>query len=502
MRITDWALRRPAALTAVVLLVAIWGVLAYLRTPVDLFPDTAPPQAVVVATQAGASAEDMANDVARVLEKELNTLDGVANITSTSRDGVSSVSVEFSYRKGLAQATSAVSNALDRTSGALPADVGRPEVYPVGDATSPVMTLALRPEADSPKDLADVRLLAENPIQDRLLAMDAVGDAEVFGGHQPEVRVEVDREALAAQGLGLDRVVTALEEANVTIPAGRIQQGAHEYLVTVDGEAASPRELAELPLRQGEAGTVRLEDVAEVRLGTAEARSAYHGNGEPAIGVNILRPRDGATLQAIEAVKAELPALKADYPDLQIEIAGSEQGIIEANADGLRSSVIQAIVLTVAVIFVFLGNARTAAVASVSIPLAFLGALAVLGFTPYSLNMVTMSGLIIAVGMVVDSAVVVLENIMRRYRAGTDGSAPEAARAGTHQVATAVTAGMLTTVVVVLPVMFAGGYLQRTMQPLNLMISVTLIASLLVALTVTPVLAARLMGHGRARGGR
>ena len=193
MRLTDWALRRPAALTAVVLLVAIWGTLAYLRTPVDLFPDTAPPQAVVVATQAGASAEDMANDVARVLEKELNTLDGVANITSTSRDGVSSVSVEFSYRKGLAQATSAVSNALDRTSGALPADVGRPEVYPVGDATSPVMTLALRPQADSPKDLADVRLLAENPIQDRLLAMDAVGDAEVFGGHQPEVRVEVDR---------------------------------------------------------------------------------------------------------------------------------------------------------------------------------------------------------------------------------------------------------------------------------------------------------------------
>ena len=502
MSLIEWALRRPAALIAVVLLVAIWGVLAYVRTPVDLFPDTAPPQAVVVATQPGASAREMASDVARVLEKELNTLDGVVNITSTSRDGVSAVRVEFSYRKSLAQAVGAVGNALDRTSGELPADVGRPRVYPVGDATSPVLTLALRPQADSPKDLAAVRLLAENPIQDRLLAIDGVGDAEVFGGHQPEVRVEVDREALAAQGLSLGQVVTALEQANVTIPAGRIQQGPHEYLVTLAGEVASPRALAQLPLRQGEAGSVRLQDVAEVRLGTAEARSAYHGNGEPAIAINILRPRNGATLQAIEAVKAELPALRADYPDIQFEIAGSQQDLIEVNANGLRSSVIQAVMLTVVVIFVFLGNVRTAAVASVSIPLAFLGALAVLGFSPHSLNMVTMSGLIIAVGLVVDSAVVVLENIIRRDRAGTDGSAREAARAGARQVATAVTAGMLTTVIVVLPVMFAGGYLQRIMQPLNLMIGATLIASLLVALTVIPVLAARLVGRSHAPSGR
>ncbi|MDZ7825362.1 MAG: efflux RND transporter permease subunit [Gammaproteobacteria bacterium] len=202
MKLIDWALNRPQALTAVVLLVAIWGVLAYLRTPVDLFPDTEPPQAVVVATHPGASARDMASDVTQVLEKELNTLDGVTNLTSTSRDGVAAISVEFGYHKTLAEAVATVGNALDRTTGDLPADVTRPRVYPVSEATSPVMTLALRPAADSPKDLADVRLLAANPIQDRLLALPAVGDVEVFGGHEPEVRVAVDREALAAQDLG------------------------------------------------------------------------------------------------------------------------------------------------------------------------------------------------------------------------------------------------------------------------------------------------------------
>jgi len=278
-----------------------------------------------------------------------------------------------------------------------------------------------------------------------------------------------------------------------------VTSGSGEYLVTVAGEAANPDELAQLPLRQGAEGTVRLGDVADVHLGTAEARSLYHGNGEQAIALNILRPREGATLTAIKAVKSELPALRAAYRDVHFEIAGSQQNLIEVNASGLRSSVIQAVLLTIAVIFVFLADFRAAAVASVSIPLAFLGALAVLGFTPYSFNMVTMSGLIIAVGLVIDSAVVVLENIIRRHRAGTDGNAREAARAGTKQVATAVTAGILTTVVVVLPVMFAGGYLERVMRPLNLMIVVTLVASLLVALTVIPVLAARLLDRPQSR---
>ena len=502
MKIIDWSLRQPQALAAVVLLVAIWGILAYVRSPVDLFPDTAPPQAVVVATQPGASARDMASDVAQVLEKELNTLDGVDNITSTSRDGVTSINVEFGYRKTLTEAVGAVSNALDRVTGDLPAGMARPRVYAVSEATSPVMTLALRPAADSPKNLADIRLLAENPIQDRLLALPEVGDVEVFGGHQPEVQVVVDREALAAQGLGLDRVMTALKDANVTIPAGRILSAAGEYLVTLAAEVAAPEELARLPLRQGPEGTVRMGDVAEVYLGTAEARSAYHGNGKPAIALGIQRPRGGATLAAIEAVKAELPALSADYRDIDFTIAGSTQGLIEVNASGLRSSVLQAVALTVAVIFIFLGNARAAAVASVSIPLAFLAALAVLGFTPFSLNMVTMSGLIIAVGLVVDSAVVVLENIIRRQRADPDTDAGKTAQAGAHQVATAVTAGMLTTVVVVLPVMFTGGYTQRIMLPLNLMISATLIASLLVALTVIPALAARFENRPQRRASR
>ncbi len=499
MNLPARALKHPHVLAALVLLVAVWGIIAYVRTPTDLFPDTAPPQAAVIATFPGAAAHDVADSVTRVLEKEFNTLDGVKSITSTSRDGVASVNVEFTYGRTAAGAVTAVRNALDRVAPDLPEAMPPPRVYPVNDATQSVLTLALRPRADSPKTLADVRLLAENVIKDRLLRLSAVGDVAVFGGHEPRVRVAVDRRALAAHGLSVERLAATLKDANLTVPGGRVERGGTTTLVTLTGDLPGLDAIREVPVAVPGGGTVPVGEVATVTRTTAEQRAAFHGNGRTAIGLNVMRPGDGATLRAIEAAKAELPALRRTYKDVRFIVAGSQQSLIEVNAHGLRTSLAQAVVLTVAVIFLFLADLRVAAAAATSIPLAFLGALAVLGFTPYSLNMVTMSGLIIAVGLVIDSAVVVLENIVRRHRAGAAG-AVAAAREGTRQVALAVTAGMLTTVVVVLPVMVAGGYIQRIMRPLNLMVTSTLVASLLVALTVIPVLAARFLGRERRRG--
>ena len=508
MSLTDASLRHPWTLLALVLLLVILGGLSYFQTPRDLFPETAPPQAVVIATQPGASAQDMASNVTEVLEKELATLSGVDTITSTSRDGVSSIQVAFRYVRDRGGALTDVSNALDRVRGELPANMPVPRVYPVTEATSPVLTLALNPKAGSPKDLAAVRLLAENPIKDRLLGLPAVGDVEVFGGHRPQVRVRVDRDRLAAHGLALSQLVATLKSRNLTVPAGRIYTGDGEYQVSVDGQFTGLAAIRELVLERGPRGSVTVGDVAEVALGEAEPRSLYHGNGQPAIAVNIMRPESGATLAAIEAVKAELPDLRAAYPDLNWAIADDSEPLIRVNARGMNQSLVQAVILTVAVIFLFLANWRAAAVASVSIPLAFLGSFMVLGLTPNTLNMITMSGLIIAVGLVIDSSVVVLENIYRHFRdrsqAGETGeeAASNAARSGSGEVARAVTAGMLTTVVVLVPVMFTGGYVERIMRPLNLMIIVTLIGALLSALTVIPVIAARLLARSGEGGNR
>ena len=497
MSLPRFALKQPHLVAALAMVVFALGGFAFWKTPTDLFPDTVPPQVAVVTVKPGAVARDMADQVTQVLEKELHTLSGVVRVSSTSRDEVSSINVEFAYDKSIGEAVTDVQNAVARVQGSLPTGAAQPRLFRITDANRPLLTLALSPRPDSLKTLADVRLLAENDLKDSLLSIDGIGDVQVFGGQRTEVSVRLDREALRAHGLGLESVMAALAGQNVSAPAGIIYGDQREYLVNIAGEFPSATALQGLPLRSAKGQIVYLRDVAEVRLDTADARSLYHGNGKAAIALNLLRPEKGETVKAIKNLKAALPVLEARYPDLFFEITDDQQPLIDLNVSGMRSSLVQAVLLTVLVIFFFLGNLRAATTVSVSIPLSFLGALVVLWFSPYTLNMVTLSALIIAVGMVVDASVVVLENIYRRHddMAGEDPA--QAALEGTRQVSLAVTAGMLTTVVVLVPVIFTQGYTGRVMAPLNIIIIATLVASLLVSLTVIPLVASRLLGNQR-----
>jgi len=495
MNLTAFAMKNPYAIIALVLVVAALGVFAFFSTPTDLFPNTVPPQVVVVTVRPGSDAADVADKITQVIEKELNTLGGLTRVTSTSRDEVSSVNAEFLYKKPIGEAVLDVQNAIGRIRAQLPPDILEPRIYRITDATRPLVTLALSPKQGSTKTLSQIRLLAENQIEDQILALPGIADVDVFGGHQPEVKVRVNRDRLAANGVSLGEVVSALARQNVSAPAGTIYAGGNEYLVKTTGEFADLRAIRDLPIRRSDQGWLRVSDVADVSLGEAEQRSTYHGNGKPAVAINVLRPDNGPTVSAIEALKTFLPRLQAEYPDIQFEVTDDQQPIIDLNVQGMRGSLVQAVILTVVVIFVFLADMRAAVVVSVSIPLAFLASLVVLWFSPYTLNMVTLSGLIISVGMVVDASIVVLENIYRHYREMKHPDASLAAREGTSEVALAVTAGMLTTVIVLIPVMFTGGYTQQTMRPLNMMISATLVASLLIALTVVPLMASRLLAR-------
>jgi len=495
MNLSNFSIKSPFAVIAVALLVIALGTFAFFRTPTDLFPETTPPQVVIVTVWPGADAGDIADKVTQVIEKELNTLGGLKRITSTSRDEVSSINAEFFYSKDLGEAVVDVQNAVTRIRAALPKDIMDPRLYRISDATNPLMTITLTPKANSTKDLAQIRLLAENSIEDAFLNLEGVADVDVFGANKPEVKVSVDRVKLAANGLDLKVVLGALSRNNISAPAGIVYSPNREYLMKVSGEFKNLEEIRNMPIVHREAGLVRLRDVAQVELGVKEARSVYHGNGVPAIAVNILRPEHGDTVKAIKNVKKRLPLLQKEYPDINFSITDDQQPIIDLNVDGMRSSLIQAIFLTIAVIFLFLADFRTALIVSISIPLAFLSSLVMLWFSPYTLNMITLSGLIISVGMVVDASVVVLENIFRHYQKDEEKNAVRCATIGANEVALATTAGMLTTVIVLVPVMFAGGYTQQTMRPLNMVIAATLIASLIAALTVVPLMASRLLSN-------
>ena len=496
MSVTSASLKNPYIVIAGVLIVAALGVFSLIRTPTDLFPDTVPPQVAVITVRPGASAGDMADKVTRVMERELNTLTGLVKVASTTRDEVSSINVEFDYDKSIGEAVLDVQNAVSRVRGSLPEDIVEPRIFKITDATRPLVTLALRPREDSKRTLSEIRLLAENQITDSLLSLPGVADVDVFGGHKPEIEVRVRRDALAAHGLSLNEVVVALARQNVAAPAGIIYSDEREHLVKVDGEFGDLRTISALPIRQADKGHVRIDDVADVALTVQQPRSIYHGNGRPAIAVNVLRPQGGPTVEAILAVKGHIPELEIRYPDIVFDVTDDQQPLIDVNVAGMKRSLGQAVIITVIVIFLFLANVRAASVVAVSIPLSFLASLMVLAMSPYTLNMVTLSGMIIAVGMVVDASVVVLENIYRHFR-GEGEDAGEAARNGTNEIALEITAGMLTTVVVLLPVMFTGGYTQQVMRPLILMVVATLTASLVSALTVVPLMAAWLLQRRR-----
>lgn len=504
MTISGAALKHPYPVTAVVLLVAAMGLLGYLRTPADLFPDTFPPQVVAVTVQPGASANDVSDKITEVIAKEINTLSGLESIRSTSRDQVSSVLAEFAYSRDPGQAFLDVQNAIARIQADLPESARAPKLYRLSDATArPLLTLALSPKPNSRRKLSEIRLLAENQIQDHLLGIEGVADVDVFGGHRPEVRVRVQRDALAANRLSLQDLVAVLAEQNISAPAGTIDSGSSEYLVSVAGEFDNLEDIGELPIRRRELGLLRISDVAEVELAEQDPRSAYHGNGEPAIALGVIKPDGGDTVAVIERVKSALPELRAQFSDISMAITQDQQPLIDTNMRGMLLSIIQAVLFTGLVIFLFLADTRAAMVAGISIPLSFLFTLAVLWYTPYTLNMVTLSGLIVATGMVVDASVVALENIYRHFhesrkQAGKANAKTAAAR-GTGEISLAITAGMLTTVAVLIPIIFIGGYPQRTIGRLSLTISTTMVASLIIALTLVPLLTARVLSRRKAK---
>ncbi len=493
------ALKNPYLVITFALLIVALGTIGFFLTPVDLFPDTSPPQVLILTIEPGADAKDIADKITQVIEKEINTISGIKRIRSTSRDEVSSITAEFLYSKDINEATTDVVNAINRIKSELPRDILPIRVYKITDSTHATMTLALTPKKGSLKTLKDIRLLAENDIKDELLRLPEVGDIDIFGGYKPEVKILIDRDKLTSYNLSLQDVIIALMNRNVSIPSGYIYTKKNEYLVKTTSEFKNLQDIKNLIVKKLNNGYVRLKDIAEVKNGIEELRSLYHGNGKRAIGINILRPEDGHTLETIKAVKKYLPILKSHYPDINFEISNDQEPIITINLKGMRSSLIQAVLLTAFIIFLFLADKRAALIISTSIPLSFLFSLMILRFSPYTMNMVTLSGLIIAVGMVVDASIVVLENIYRHYKEDESLSGYDAAYKGAKEVALANTAGALTTIIVLIPVMFVGGYPQKVLRPLSIMIISTIAASLLASLTVVPLVSSKVLSRKKTK---
>jgi multidrug efflux pump subunit AcrB len=483
-KLVNWYVRKPHAVLAVLLFLSVLGIIGFKEIPRKFFPDANRPQVAVITVEPGASAEDVASYLSVPIERELKTLDGVRKVTSTSKDGVSVVIAEFEYRKKIDEAATEVSNALSRVAPKLPREALTPQVYKITDATNPVMVLAVYPKEGSHLTLAQVRQMAENEIKAQLLNLPHVSNVEVFGGYEREVLIEPDYLKMARLGVNLYQLIKAIRESNVNAPAGFFINKNGMVAVKLKGEVNRIEELKNLTVKPG----VLLKDLATVKWGYKERFSAYHGDGKRAIGISILRSPNGYELPAIESVKAFLPTLKREYPQLNFKVTDTQEWLIKLSNKNMLESLRDAIVMTLLVIFLFLANLRMLFVSFFSIPLTYLITIALMWLLGFNFNVVTLTGVILALGMLVDDAVVVLENVERHYYE-LKKDPFSAAVDGTKEVMLAVLSGTYTTVLMLLPLTFIGGYTQHILKPLASVLIIALLVSYFVAVTIIPILA-------------
>jgi multidrug efflux pump subunit AcrB len=488
MTFSERLLSRPHAILAITIAILILGWIGFQNIPTNLFPNTNRPSIAVVVQWPGATTADVTNEITHPLEVRLTAIDGVRRVTSTSRDEVASVQVEFSYNVDINTAANAVTTELSRVTGVFPTGVRQPLVFKITDAVRPVTTLAVSPAENSGLNLAQVRRLAEQGLRDTLLNLPGVAEAEVFGGPKRQVNINVNRNKLLAYHLDIGQIATALANSNLAQPAGMVFRDNEKLLLTANTLAYDPNDIADIlvPIKGGQ--HIRISDVAHVMWGQSDPTSLYHGNGKTAVAIALLRSDAGFAEPVIDSINKHLPGVRKKFPLLNIAVADTQGRLIGITVSNMLDSLRDAIIMTIFIILLFIGNSRAALVVAISLPISYLMSFAILWSLGYEFDMVTLSGIIVAVGLLADDVIVVIENIERRMRENNE-TGKQAAIKGLDEILLADTSGTISTIIVLIPIMFIGGYVQTVLRPLTVTLAVALIASLVVSVALIPLFA-------------
>lgn len=481
-----FSLQHRYTVFAALIAVVIFGIAARLDLPVQLFPDTDPPVVTVITPYRGVAAEDVAKNLSKVLEEEFASVDGVRKVSSTSQTGLSVVKVEFHYTRRVGEAAMDVQNAISRIGSALPDTIGEPQVLQFSSSDRPIVTLAVS-SATMPLD--QVRELADNELRDRLQLVEGVAAVDIIGGHKRQLDIAVQRDRLRAYGLSLSAIKAALRSWNLVESGGRVDRGAQEVVVRFDSPLKDVADVESLVVsRQGDR-KVYLREVADVRMSPGEQRAAYHFNGKPAIAIQVLKRDEANTVEVAAHVRTVTGSLRSDYPGLQLAVAEDDSEFTELVINNMTSTVLTAIVLTVVVILLFLAHLRQAAIIALSIPISFLMTFSLMHMAGIDLNMVTMSAIILAIGLLVDDGIVVLENV-HRHMAEHNKSPVRAAIDGTEEIFLADLSGTVTTIAVLVPLAFLGGFVGKLFGPLAWTLAFSLASSFVISVTLIPLLTA------------
>ncbi len=471
--------KRPYLLFSIIGGFFILGIVALITLPKNLFPDSTPPEVLVITNIPGATAQVSANTISKPIEEEISRLGMVTDVSSVNVANFSIVLAQFSYKKGLNAAAVDVANALSIAKAKLPKDVN-PAVYTVGDFTLPVDVMALSPKNKN-ITLPEIRKIAQSFIKPYLLSNPGIGNVEVFGGYQSAINIDIDPFKAKRYGVDFETIAKAIQSLNHDIPVGFVKGKNGFFTITIYGEKDEIARLKQIPILPN----VRLGDVADVKWGYQKRTSGYIGNGRQAIALSIQRAPGGSVLSVSNEARAQMKKLEKEYPNIRFQISDTQRDLIKLSNANMLNALRDAIIFTLIVVFFFLGNFRAIIAAGLSIPMVFFGTLAVIWLGGGELNIVIYTAIILSLGMLTDDAVVVLENV-ERHLTDLGEELNTAVTKGTKEVITPVFAGTLSTIAILLPLMFVGGFPQKIFKPLISTLIIALLFSFFLSITFIP----------------
>ena len=488
MSLPEFSIKRPVTILMACLMAILLGAIAFVRLPVDLMPEMVYPTLSVRAEYPGVAPEEMENLVARPLEEAFSAAPGVEKISSNSTEGNTSVRISFVHGTNLDEAANELRIRLDRRRSALPVDMTPPVMYKYDVSQFPIMFLTV---AATDMDQKELRRFVEKQLQYRLERVPGVAQFTIRGGLRREIHVDLDLQKLRSLGLPVASVVQVVRQENLNRPVGPVQEGKFEVLLRTQGEYRNLDEIRNLVVTTRGGVPVYMRDIATIEDSHEELRQLVSVNGNAAVRLFVNKQSGSNTVEVSDAVWKEVAKIHEDFPNIRISSTGDSATFIKAAINNVKDSAVQGSLLAVMILLVFLRSLSSTLIIGIAIPISVISTFALMYFNGFTLNTISFGGLALGVGMLVDNAIVVLENIFRHREEGM--SPMKAAMAGSKEVAGAVTASTMTTLAVFVPMIFVSGMSSIMFKQLAYVVSFSLLCSLLVALTIVPVLCSRFL---------
>jgi hydrophobic/amphiphilic exporter-1 (mainly G- bacteria), HAE1 family len=487
MILSDLSVKQPVFATMMMIALVVLGIFSYRELSIDLFPNVDMPVVTVQTLYPGVAPETVETEVTKRIEEAVNPIEGVKHISSTTTEGISIVVTEFELGTNIHTAAQDVRSKVSALRRDFPTGVEEPVIERLDPADMPIISLSVTSPMLSPKELTS---LTEKVIRKRLENIDGVGSLKIVGGQRREIQVYLDPERMKAYNLTVPEAVLALGQENIEVPAGKIRGGAMEELVRVEGKVSDPRMFQNLVVKTIRGVPVHFSEIARIEDGYEEQRTLALINGQRALALEIRKQSGSNTVDVADAVKEALPALNGELPgQAHLAVVRDASEFIREAVDDVKTTIILGAIFTVFIVFLFLNSWRSTVITGLTLPVSIISAFIIMRIMGFSLNILTLMGLSLSVGLLIDDAIVVRENIVRHMQFGRDHY--EAARLGTSEIGLAVMATTFSIVAVFVPIAFMKGLVGRFFFEFGITIAFAVLISLFVSFTLDPMLSSR-----------